>query len=384
MDRKSLRLLMISPFFSPNIGGVETHLDDLCEYLQKKGHQVFMITYQPLTTKIKAPRFESRKKLEIRRVEWLGYNLFHKLEPYPFMEFIYLTPILLLHSCLFLIRHRTDVDVIHAHGLNAAFVTKVLASLFGKKAVVSIHAIYNLSERPLLARLMKISLSSFSTVLTLATKSKMELLQIGLDENRVMVLTQWVDQRVFRPISKTECKKERGLDSKFVVLFVGRLLEIKGVKILLEVARRLADVKELLFVFVGDGPLSNEVRVASGNLMNVLYIGKVKIKELVSYYNAADLVIVPSIYEEGFGRVILEALSCGTPVIASNRGGIPEALDSSVGMLIEPKVDEIRRAIESLYKHPETLATLRRACRLYAENNFSENNAKEIENTYSR
>jgi glycosyltransferase involved in cell wall biosynthesis len=135
-------------------------------------------------------------------------------------------------------------------------------------------------------------------------------------------------------------------------------------------------------MFVGEGPLSNEVRKASSNLGNVFYVGKVENKKLSKYYNAADVVVVPSIYEEGFGRVILEALSCGTPVIASNRGGVPEALDQSVGILIEPKVDEIQRTIENLYEHPEQLANLRRNCRAYAEKRFSENNAKAIENAY--
>ena len=383
MDKKSLRVLMISPFFSPNIGGVETHLDDLCAYLQKRGHRVFVITYQPLTTRVRAPRFESRQNLEVRRIEWLGYNLFHRLEPYPLLEFIYLTPMLLVYSLLFLFRYRNDVDVIHAHGLNAAFVAKMLAGPFRKRAVVSIHAIYNLSERPMLARLMKISLSSFDTVLTLANRSKEELLKIGLVNDKVKVFTNWVDQEAFRPMDKAECKKELGLEGKFVVLFVGRLLEIKGVKLLLEVAMRVADIKDVLFVFVGDGPLANEVKNSTGSFNNVFYVGKVEKEKLIAYYNAADVVIVPSIYEEGFGRVILEALSCGTPVIASNKGGVPEALDQSVGILIEPKIDEIQRAIESLYTHSEKLANLRRNCRIYAENRFTENNARAIENGYS-
>jgi len=373
---------MISPFFSPNIGGVETHLDDLCAYLQKIGHRVFVITYQPLTTRVRAPRFESRQNLEIRRIDWLGYNLFHKLEPYPLLEFIYLTPMLLMYSLFFLFRYRNDVDVIHAHGLNAAFVAKLLAGPFRKRAVVSIHAIYNLSERPMLARLMKISLFSFDTVLTLANRSKMELLKIGLDNDRLKVFTYWVDQAVFKPVSVVECRRKFALEGKFVVLFVGRLLAIKGVKVLIEVATRLAKVTDIVFMFVGDGPLANEVKAASDNFGNVIFVGKVENKELSQYYNTADVVIVPSIYEEGFGRVILEALSCGTPVIASNRGGIPEALAPSVGILIDPKVDEIQRTIERLYEHPEELGNLRRNCRVYAEERFSENNAKLIENAY--
>jgi len=373
---------MLSPFFSPNVGGVETHLDDLCAYLQKREHRVFVVTYQPLTSRVKAPRFETRQNLEVRRIEWLGYNLFHRLEPYPLLEFIYLTPVLLVYSLLFLFRYRNTVDVIHAHGLNAAFVAKMLAGLFRKRAVVSIHAIYNLSKKPMLARLMKISLFTFDTVLTLANRSKAELLKIGLVNAKVKVFTHWVDQEALRPMDKGACKKELGLKGKFVVLFVGRLIEIKGVNLLLEVAMRVADIKDLLFVFVGDGPLANEVKDMSDSFSNVFYVGKVEKETLILYYNAADVVIAPSLYEEGFGRVILEALSCGTPVIASNKGGVPEALDESVGILIEPKIDEIKRAIESLYAHSEKLENLRRNCRTYAENRFSENNAKVIENAY--
>ncbi len=383
MNKKSLKVLMLSPFFSPNVGGVETHLDDLCAYLQKRGHKVFVITYQPLTTNVKAPRFESRQNLEVRRIDWLGYNLFHRLEPYPLLEFIYLTPMLLVYSLLFLSKYRDFVDVIHAHGLNAAFVTKILAGLFRKKSVVSIHAIYNLSKKPMLARLMKISLFTFDTVLTLANRSKAELLKIGLVNDKVKVFTHWVDQEAFRPMDKGECKKELELKGKFVVLFVGRLLDIKGVNLLLEVAMRVADIKDVLFVFVGDGPLANEVKDASCSFNNVLYVGKVEKEKLILYYNAADVVIAPSLYEEGFGRVILEALSCGTPVIASNKGGVPEALDESVGILIEPKIDEIQWAIGSLYVHSGKLDNLRKNCRIYAETRFSENNAKVIESAYS-
>lgn len=373
---------MITPFFSPNVGGVETHLDDLCEYLRKRGHIIFVITYQPLTTKVKAPKFERRQNLEIRRIEWFGYNLFHKLEPYPLLEFIYLTPMLLGYSLFFFIRYRNEVDVIHAHGLNAAFVAKVLAGLFRKRAIVSIHAIYDLPTKPMLARLMRVSLFSFNMILTLAVRSKMELIRIGLDSERIRVFTYWVDQDVFRQMNKVECKKEFGLGGKFVILFVGRFLKIKGVKVLIKVARRFAAVKDVLFMFVGDGPLADEVKVASNDFTNIIYVGKIENKQLSAYYNVADVVVIPSLYEEGFGRVILEALSCGTPVIASKRGGIPEALDPSVGVLIEPKVQVIETKLKYFHGHLNELLKLAKMCRKYAEEHFSEQNANIIEQNY--
>ena len=383
MDGKSLRILMITPFFSPNIGGAETHLDDLCDYLRKIGHRVFVITYQPLTTKVKAPKFERQQNVEIRRIGWFGYNLFHKLEPYPLLEFIYLTPMLLVYSLLFFFRYRNDVDVIHAHGLNAAFVAKVLAGLFRKRAVVSIHAIYDLPKRPMLARLMRDTLSSFDVVLTLAVRSKMELIRIGLDSRRIRVFTYWVDQTVFRPMNKVECGKELALEGKFVVLFVGRLIKIKGVRLLIRVAKRFREIESVHFVFIGDGPLANDVKSASETHKNVTYAGVIDNKELNVYYSAADIVIVPSLYEEGFGRVILEALSCGIPVIASNKGGIPEALDPSVGVLIEPTTYDIERTVKSFYDNSGELLKLAMNCREYAEEHFGEKNGRIIEENYS-
>lgn len=382
MNRKPLGILMITPFFRPNIGGVETHLDGLCKYLRDRGHKVFVLTYQPLTTRVKAQNFEKKQNLEIRRIGWFGYNLFHKLESYPLLEFTYLTPMLLIYSLFFCLSRKKYVDVIHAHGLNASFVAEVLAKVFRKKAIVSLHAIYNLSKRPMLTKLMKVVLSSYGAILTLSNKSKMELTKMGLDSEKIRVFTYWVDQTLFKPINKAKCRKEFGLEGKFIVLFIGRLIEIKGVRLLIRVAKKLSAIEDVYFVFIGDGPLTGEVKAASNNFGNIIYVGEVENKELSPYYNAADVVIVPSLYEEGFGRVILEALSCGTPVIASNRGGIPEALDESVGMLIEPEVDEIVQTVESLYESPEKLANLRRNCRAYAIKKFSEDNATAIEDAY--
>ena len=375
-------ILIISICFSPIVGGVETHLDDLVGYLTENGYKGCVITYGSAMAKTRGIYAEKRGGLGIRRIPWFNPALFHRLEQYPLLEFLYMTPPLLLYSSFFMLGHHGDIDIIHAHGLNAAFVTRALAKVFGKRTVVSIHAIYDLPKRHMLARLMRVTLSSFDVILTLAVRSKRELIKIGLDSKRIKVFTYWVDQTVFRPMNKVECKRKLGLEGKFMVLFVGRLLEIKGVKVLVEVANRLAEMAGIVFVFVGVGLLANEVKVASEHFGNVLYVGKVENKELSRYYNAADVVVVPSIYEEGFGRVIVEALSCGVPVVASNKGGIPEALGPCVGILIEPAVDEIQLTIERLYEHPEELANLRRSCRVYAEKRFSENNARTIEESY--
>jgi len=272
--------------------------------------------------------------------------------------------------------------VIHSHGVIAAFVGILLARIFHKKCIVSIHAIYNLNERPVLARVMRNVLGASDEVLVLAKKSRLELAQAGLDARKIKVFTYWVDQENFRPEAKGQCKDSIGLSGKFMILFVGRLLEIKGVTMVLEIARRLTFENKVAVAIVGDGPCRTEVESAARMLPNLKYAGSVPNKNLDVYYNAADLLLVPSLYEEGYGRVIVEALSCGTPVIASNRGGIPEAVDSSVGLLVEPAVDNFISAIGKLYRDRIDLAEMASNCRPYAEAHFSETNAQIIVDAY--
>jgi glycosyltransferase involved in cell wall biosynthesis len=80
--------------------------------------------------------------------------------------------------------------------------------------------------------------------------------------------------------------------------------------------------------------------------------------------------------------VIIESLSCGTPVIATNKGGIPEAMNSSVGMLVEPTVESLRRSILHFYEHRDELLRMSSNCRPFALSRFSESNAKAIADEY--
>ncbi|NIM46333.1 MAG: glycosyltransferase, partial [Nitrososphaeria archaeon] len=116
-------VLILSPFYAPNVGGVETHLSDLTCCLQRDGYQVFVLTYKPLTSKVKKYlKHEKNGDLEIRRLWWFGNNLFGRFEPYPLLEFLYLTPWLLIYSSVFIFRKRSKIDIIHAHGLTASLI----------------------------------------------------------------------------------------------------------------------------------------------------------------------------------------------------------------------------------------------------------------------
>jgi glycosyltransferase involved in cell wall biosynthesis len=113
-------------------------------------------------------------------------------------------------------------------------------------------------------------------------------------------------------------------------LYVGQLVKHKGILNLLEVWSSLPD-KDITLPICGDGPLKEMVLSASENDSRIRYTGQLTKEVLKEQYIAADILIVPSIWEETFGRVIIEGNQYGTPVIGSNRGGIPEVLSETGG-----------------------------------------------------
>lgn len=380
MEKKiKKRILIISPFFPPNLGGAETHLNDLCEYLSKNNFFVYVFTYQPLTTKAKGSSLEKKKNLEIHRINWFGENLFHKFELYPWLEFLYLFPRLFLAVFAFMIKNHQKVDVIHAHGLIAAAITRIIILFYAKKTVMTIHAIYGFKKRKLMAKAGKWILSDFETILSLGESSKKDLIAAGLAKEKIKIHHQWVNQSLFKPKDKNKCRERLNLKGDFLVLFVGRLIEKKGVKILMETAKALPKIK---FVFVGDGPMYAQLKKIEKKENNIYAAGRKTQEQTAFYYGASDILVIPSQYEEGFARVVLESLCCGRPVIAANRGCLPEMLTSEVAIFVEPEEQELKKAIFGLYKNPGKLKELSQNSRAYGEKYFSEKNAEEISAVY--
>jgi len=374
---------MISPFFSPNIGGVETHLDDLCKYLQNKGHTVSVITYQPLTTKRKASSFELKEDVTIRRISWFGHGLFNKFEPFPLFEVMYLFPALFLRSLFFTLFARKSIDVVLTHGLVASLVGKFIKPIFRKRMIATIHTIYYLDTKPLIGRIFGWILSSYDRVLFVSNKIREDFANFGIDSGKTGVFTYWADSTRFKPLDKDKAKKMFNWNGKFVVLFVGRLIKDKGVDVLVKAARM--SNKSISYAFITSGSCEEFRAMVGGNLpSNVIYIGPVDYSKLHFYYNAADIFVLPSQGREGFSRAVLEAALCGTPVVASNIGCLPEVVDSSIGRLVDPPTSEsFRKVIEYYWAHRDKLKRLSMACNEYAQEHFTEkHNAIVVEESY--
>lgn len=371
-------ILIIAIGFLPNIGGLETHLKDLIDELIKDKWQVTVLTYQPLNTPVLGKWIEKSDNLLIFRLPVLQ-GLFYKLLKSPLLEFLFLEPLLFL-ATPFVILGFPRVSVINGQGLIAGASASFWAKVFRKRNVISAQSVYHFPRRGLHREICKWIFSSANKVIAISGQSKQDVQTLGVESNKIVVYTNWENSNFFKPQDKKKAKRRVGLADKFVVSFFGRLVEEKGVKLLFE-AIKLCD-KNITFAIYGEGPLLDLVLAACRNSKNIIYMKTISPDQLPLHYSAADIVIMPSLHEEGFGRVAAGALFCGTPVIASNRGALPEVVNNSVGKIINPSSSEIAKAINYYFLNKQVLRNCALKARVYALSKFSEKNAEKIINTY--
>jgi len=162
------------------------------------------------------------------------------------------------------------------------------------------------------------------------------------------------------------------------VLFVGRLVEKKGVTHLIEAMARLQERgKSIPLVVIGDGPLAESLRRQADRLTQVRFLGWQPNAEVRRWMRGAMTVCVPSLMagtgdSEGLGHVIMEAMEAGAPVVASRHGGIGEVVEDGATGLLVPAGDAgaIADALETLASNPELRRTYGLAARAAAQQKF--------------
>ena len=166
-----------------------------------------------------------------------------------------------------------------------------------------------------------------------------------------------------------------------VILFVGRLVERKGVIYLIRAIKQVSRKKNVKLIIVGDGPERENLVKEAGDLVEkgiVEFAGRVSDEKLDNLYRTADMFVLPSCYDrrgdtEGLGVVLIEALAYGLPVIGSNVGGIPDIIiHNKTGLLVPEKApDALSDAILYLLNNRKKAVSLGRAGRKYVEEKFN-------------
>ncbi len=175
--------------------------------------------------------------------------------------------------------------------------------------------------------------------------------QLGVPRDKFTVAPYGVDRRFRRGPRPAPLVARWGLDDAVVALFLGGLKSRKNLFFLLDAWRDVTRARpDARLVIAGSGPLLEPLRrraAAQGQEREVVFTGYVPEAEKIAYYNLADLLLFPSSME-GFGLTVAEAMSCGLPVVVSDRGSLPElVVDGEGGFLVDPSDRDafVRRAL---------------------------------------
>jgi len=322
-----MKIALTTPYYPPHIGGIEVHVKTLAEKLKRNGYEVEVIS--------STGRDEV---IHLRRIPSI---------PIPY------SPIPIFFPDL-------DADVYHSH-IPAPFFARRIKD---KPHIITYHNDVVIPERVsgiriprfLADRIEKMNKKLVTPVLDRAeiiiatTKSYAEASPI-LNEymNKIEIVPNGVDLDRFNGGSDAG---KRGA----IVLYLGRLAEHKGLHILIKAMSVVQDVVESVLVVIGEGEDRKAFEFLAKQLgVNIEFKGGIAYNEVVAWLKKARVLVLPSQSRlEAFGIVLLEAMACKTPVIASKLPGVIEVARDG-GLIFEDETDLAEKLIEVLTN--ESLAT---------------------------
>ena len=259
----------------------------------------------------------------------------------------------------FRLGHGLDYDLIHAHYWLSGAVGLALRERWGVPLVQMFHTLGRLkndatrngADREPAMRIAEEAriVGAADRVVAATVMERAHLAShYGADPTRVAVIPCGVDTTLFTPGDQTAARRALGLDDRPRLLYVGRIAPIKGLQTLLDgMARLRAAGSDAQLCIVGgdaDEPLNGHegelraqlARLALGDA--VTFVGAQPQERLRTWYVAADATVLPSYYES-FGMVALEAMACGSPVVASRVGGLQTTVRDRVTGVLVPDHD---------------------------------------------
>jgi glycosyltransferase involved in cell wall biosynthesis len=349
-------------------GGAQTHVADLCAHFKNREDEAIVMSSGEGWLK------KECEKIGVVFVE----NIYFSNRPYPRRLFNAIKEIK---------RFAVDFkpDIVHCHSSSAGILGRL--AIQGKiRTIYTAHGWgFNIGMKPwvkypvlLLEKLCAkytdtyICVAEFVKNLglkyNLAPESKFKVIYNGVLLNSNVVKSEIINQK-----------------SKISLIFIGRLAEPKKPELTIEAIAGLSDeVKnKIKFTIIGDGPKKNDLEsLTKEKKVNVEFTGALPKGEAIIQLKMADVFVFISAWE-GFPYTILEAMSCGLSVIASDVGGVAEAVNEQNGILVNNEVRQIREAILKLVNDEELRLRMGEQGRRDVEEKFSlEKMLEKIEEIY--
>jgi len=271
-------------------------------------------------------------------------------------------------------------DLIHVQHISLLlWVANFIKALFDINFIVTAHGtgILTASERKTYIPLSQDALGRTKKIVSVSGDTKRRMLNVFGNEftSKTRIIPGGIHLENFPPEKEIKIINKRyKLKGKKVILFSGKLSEIKGVDYLIKAAE---DIKGDIYI-IGDGPEKKNLedltyKMKLDNVHFLGYMGEEKKEELKEFYYRADVLILPSIVDEALGLVILEAMSAKTPVIATRKGGIPLIVKHGMnGFLIRSKNSrEIAETCNKLLENDDLRKKMGEMARQTVEEKFT-------------
>jgi glycosyltransferase involved in cell wall biosynthesis len=364
-----MRILFVSHYATPHIGGVETVIRSLRRELRRRGHEVRHVASDASHLSSEALGYDDEGVIRVRALNTLEDRLG---VPYPIFS---------PRLGRVLAREIAAADVVHAHGF--LYMSSVMALLWsrirrrgtgGPALVLTEHVGHVPYESPLLDRVERAAIGtvgrmavrSADAVVVLNRTVGAEVEALGPREP-VIVLPNGVDTSLFRPPLDGEreaLRRELGWDDTPRVLFIGRLVAKKGIEAAL--AATAASNGSFRLVVAGPGPLQPD------GVPGVDVLGPIPSERVAELYRAADALLLPS-RGEGFPVAVQEAMASGLPVVMSDDPGYAHHLDGAgLGVRFVPQAPEvIAEELRSLVSDREAWVAAGEAVRNHARQAFA-------------
>lgn len=353
------RRVLITKFpFRSSLGGVEKHTFEIVENLEGKGIKFYLLSSCPVMLS------EFRKRgIPVQRW-WLGLAPVNALSKALFLLSL---PLLILSGLagLIMARVKYKVDTLYCLTLTEKLILTPLAAVLGFKVLWFEH----LSIEPVISKNIYLFLyklwSDLATIIAISDFVKEELTAIGID--RVQVIYHGIDADKYLRQKDLFSAMADGLAAEygkknFTVGYVGRLEKVKGVEYLILAIDALKEkISEIDLVVVGEGSEKAQLIWLSEQLK---LRGKVKFvgykDDYIGWLKDFDVFVLPSV-KESLGIILLEAMACGCPVVASRVGGVVEVIaHEETGLLVEPKSSAaLADGIERVYKGKELVKAMK-------------------------
>ncbi len=335
-----LKIAMLSVHSCPlgklggeNTGGMSVYIRELCRELGRQGHLVDIYTraHEPIHDQI----VELGRNARLIHLRAGQEEEIEKLAIYPHLaEFACEVENFRKHNGL-------HYDLIHSHYWLSGWIGKRMQRWWDIPHITMLHTLgavknaigIGMNEPDLRINSEKALVRDCNRIIAPTEREKEYLIHYyDASPKAITVIPCGVNLELFRSVEKEIARNYLGLDGKGIILFVGRIVPLKGIDKLLMAMPYLENGQRLkLLVIGGDEDCQDEMKRLKSLAQSlqihdsVSFLGLVKHEELPYFYSAADLCVLPSYYES-FGLVALESLACGTPVVVTKVGGLESVI----------------------------------------------------------